>query len=211
MGRLQRDYSGTTLPVSTFVHVLYRHGCTMGFIAVTLIFLQSTPDVFWAVISDFSESPSTYIVALLSALGFFLVFLVSKGVPLSRIQGLWIVYLLYISIVEELAFRLFLPMVIEPSAGFLSAICDEQFSFRVAPLFYPSMEMEKLRVCLFRRNRSQQAAGKFWRFSFISIGSFRSYFPEHAVAARYFDHSERPRVNTGDVTSKSEKIPLGRD
>ena len=135
MGRLQRDYSGTTLPVSTFVHVLYRHGCTMGFIAVTLIFLQSTPDVFWAVTSGFSESPSTYIVALLSALGFFLVFLVSKGVPLSRIQGLWIVYLLYISIVEELAFRLFLPMVIEPSAGFLSAIAMSNFLFALLHYF----------------------------------------------------------------------------
>ena len=135
MGRLQRDYSGTTLPVSTFVHVLYRHGCTMGFIAVTLIFLQSTPDVFWAVVSDFSESPSTYIVALLSALGFFLVFLVSKGVPLSRIQGLWIVYLLYISIVEELAFRIFLPMAIEPSAGFLSAIVMSNFLFALLHYF----------------------------------------------------------------------------
>jgi membrane protease YdiL (CAAX protease family) len=107
----------------------------MGFIAVTLICLQSTPDVFWAVVSDFSESPSTYIVALLSALGFFFVFLVSKGVPLSRIQGLWIVYLLYISIVEELAFRLFLPMAIEPSAGFLSAIVMSNFLFALLHYF----------------------------------------------------------------------------
>lgn len=135
MGRLQRDYSGTTLPVSTFVHVLYRHGCTMGLIAVTLIYLQSTPDDFQAVASDFSESPSTYIVALLSALSFFFVFLVSKGVPLSRIQGLWIVYLLYISIVEELAFRLFLPMAIEPSAGFLSAIVMSNFLFALLHYF----------------------------------------------------------------------------
>ena len=63
------------------------------------------------------------------------------------------------------------------------------------------MEMEKLRVCLFRRNRSQQAAGKFWRFSFISIGSFRSYFPEHAVAARYFDRflAKPPSVIANEV------------
>ncbi len=135
MGRLQRDYSGTTLPVSTFAQVLYRHGCTMGFIAVTLICLQSTPDVFRAVASDFSESPSTYMVALLAALAFFFVFLVSKGVPLSRIQGLWIVYLLYISIVEELAFRLFLPMALEPSAGFLSAIVMSNFLFALLHYF----------------------------------------------------------------------------
>ncbi len=135
MGRLQRDYSGTTLPVSTFVQVLYRHGCTMGFIAATLICLQSTPDAFQAVASNFSENPSTYIVALLAALGFFFVFLVSKGVPLSRIQGLWIVYLLYISIVEELAFRLFLPMAIEPSAGFLSAIVMSNFLFALLHYF----------------------------------------------------------------------------
>ena len=135
MGRLQRDYSGTTLPVSTFAQVLYRHGCTMGFIAVTLICLQSTPDVFRAVASDFSESPSTYMVALLAAIAFFFVFLVSKGVPLSRIQGLWIVYLLYISIVEELAFRLFLPMALEPSAGFLSAIVMSNFLFALLHYF----------------------------------------------------------------------------
>ena len=135
MGRLQRDYSGTTLPVSTFAQVLYRHGCTMSFIAVTLISLQSTPDAFRAVASDFSESPSTYMVALLSALAFFFVYLVSKGVPLSRIQGLWIVYLLYISIVEELAFRLFLPMALEPSAGFLSAIVMSNFLFALLHYF----------------------------------------------------------------------------
>jgi membrane protease YdiL (CAAX protease family) len=107
----------------------------MGFIAVTLICLQSTPDAFRAVASDFSESPSTYMVALLSALGFFFVFLVRKGVPLSRIQGLWIVYLLYISIVEELAFRLFLPMALEPSAGFLSAIVMSNFLFALLHYF----------------------------------------------------------------------------
>ena len=70
------------------------------------------------------------------------------------------------------------------------------------------MEMEKLRVCLFRRNRSQQAAGEFWRFSFIGLGSFRSYFPEHAVAARYFDDSKTPRVNTGNA-ALNLKNPIG--
>ena len=135
MGRLQREYSGTTLPVSTFAQVLYRHGCTMGFIAVTLICLQSTPGSFQAAVTDFSESPATYLLALLSALGFFIAFLVSKGVTLSRIQGLWVVYLLYISIVEEIAFRLFLPNVIEPAAGFLSAIVLSNFLFALLHYF----------------------------------------------------------------------------
>ena len=135
MGRLQRDYSGATLPVSTFVQVLYRHGCTMGFIAVTLICLQSTPDPFQTVVSDFSARPSTYILATLSAIGFFCAFLVSKGVPLSRTQCLWIVYLLYISMVEEIAFRLLLPLALEPSTGFLPAIVLSNFLFALLHYF----------------------------------------------------------------------------
>jgi membrane protease YdiL (CAAX protease family) len=45
------------------------------------------------------------------------------------------VYLLYISIVEEIAFRLFLPAVIEPAAGFLSAIVLSNFLFALLHYF----------------------------------------------------------------------------
>ena len=107
MGRLQRDYAGAVAPVSTFLHVLYRHGLTMGLFACSTAWLLSTPAVFRDATADFLANPAQYAIALLAILGFFYVVLKRRGLTLNSIQGFWIAYLLYISIVEELAFRLF--------------------------------------------------------------------------------------------------------
>ena len=40
MGRLQRDHSPDTTPVSTFTQVLYRHGTLMGSVAMVLVVVQ---------------------------------------------------------------------------------------------------------------------------------------------------------------------------
>ena len=122
MGRLQRDYAGAVAPVSTFLQVLYRHGLTMGIFACLTAWLLATPAVFWDAIAYFSANPAKYALALLAILGFFYAVLLRKELTLNPTQGLWVAYLLYISIVEELAFRLFLPLILESSTGFIAAV-----------------------------------------------------------------------------------------
>ena len=146
MGRLQRDYVGPVAPVSTFLHVLYRHGLTMGIFACSTVWLLSTPAVFGRVMEDFSSNPTKYTLALLAILGFFYAVLIRKRLTLNPAQGLWVAYLLYISIVEELAFRLFLPQVLEPSTGFITAVLLSNFLF--AGLHYFTLRW-KWQNCLF--------------------------------------------------------------
>ncbi len=49
------------------------------------------------------------------------VFLQRKGYPINTTQALWVGYLFYISIVEELAFRLLLPVLLNVSIGWTAA------------------------------------------------------------------------------------------
>ena len=146
MGRLQRDYAGSDSPVSTFLQGLYRHGLTMGVFAFVTAWLLSTPAVFWDAVATFSATPVKYALALLAALGFFYAVLKRRGLTLDPAQGLWVAYLLYISIVEELAFRLFLPRVLEPTSGFIAAIVLSNLLF--AGLHYFTLRW-KWQNCLF--------------------------------------------------------------
>ena len=146
MGLLQRDYAGAVAPVSTFLHVLYRHGLTMGIFACSTAWLLATPAVLWDAMADFSANPAKYALALLAILGFFYVVLKRRGLTLNGMQGFWIVYLLYISIVEELAFRLFLPLVLESSTGLIAAVVLSNFLF--AGLHYFTLRW-KWQNCLF--------------------------------------------------------------
>ena len=146
MGRLQRDYAGSDSPLSTFLQVLYRHGLTMGVFAFVTAWLLSTPAVFWDAVATFSTTPVKYAFALLAALGFFYAVLKRRGLTLDPAQGLWVAYLLYISIVEELAFRLFLPRVLEPTSGFIAAIVLSNLLF--AGLHYFTLRW-KWQNCLF--------------------------------------------------------------
>jgi len=146
MGRLQRDYTGTVAPVSTFLHVLYRHGLTMGIFACLTAWLLSNPALFWDAMKSFSTNPANYALALLAILGFFYVVLLRKDLTLNPTQGLWVAYLLYISIVEELAFRLFLPVILESSTDLIAAVVLSNFLF--AGLHYFTLRW-KWQNCLF--------------------------------------------------------------
>ena len=135
MGRLQRDHAGSIAPVSTFVQVLYRHGLVMGISALTLFALNTSPHLLATTLADFSANPTKYLLYLMAILVFFYLFLVRKGLSLNLIQGFWIIYLLYISIVEEIAFRLFLPLTLESSISFFYAVIFSNFVFAGAHYF----------------------------------------------------------------------------
>jgi hypothetical protein len=118
----------------------------MGIFACLTAWLLATPAVFWDAVAYFSANPAKYALALLAILGFFYVVLLRKGLTLNRLQGMWVAYLLYISIVEELAFRLFLPLILDSSTGLIQAVVLSNFLF--AGLHYFTLRW-KWQNCLF--------------------------------------------------------------
>jgi membrane protease YdiL (CAAX protease family) len=146
MGRLQRDYSGDTIPVSNFKQVLYRHGLTMGGVALALILLASNLELLRSTLTGLTTDPTRYLLAVGVILAFFYFLLKRRHLNLNIPQALWIVYLLYISIVEEIAFRLYLPAALAPSASLPLAIVLSNFVF--ALLHYFTLRW-KLSNCIF--------------------------------------------------------------
>ena len=130
MGRLQRDHSPNTTPVSTFAQVLYRHGALMGSAAMVLVVVQggiALEDSLTAV----WQRPEMFLLAILVILAAFAGYLKWRGYSFAGRQGLWICYLLYISVVEEIAFRLYLPVVLESHIGWGAGVLLSNLIFGV--------------------------------------------------------------------------------
>ncbi|MEM9256287.1 MAG: CPBP family intramembrane glutamic endopeptidase [Pseudomonadota bacterium] len=109
--RLQRPANAAGFRVETFVAVIRRHGLTMGCIAAILLFTASA----WPALVDTTlplrSNPTPYLVGVCGLLIFFTLWSRRRPFTTGR-QTLWITYLLYISIVEEIAFRLLLPILL---------------------------------------------------------------------------------------------------
>ena len=120
-GRLQRPAAVDGAHISTFRQVVYRHGLAMGSMALVLALLPSAYDQVARTTTRFMDNPATYLLAGALLLSFFVVYQKRKGYRTSPRNNLWLVYLLYISVVEELAFRLFLPIVLADAIHFYAA------------------------------------------------------------------------------------------
>ncbi len=121
MGRLQRDHSPDTTPVSTFTQVLYRHGALMGSVAMVLVVVQGGMALD-ASLAGVWQRPATFLLATLVILAGFVGYLKWRDYAFVGTQWLWIGYLLYISVVEEIAFRLYLPVVLESHSGWVTGV-----------------------------------------------------------------------------------------
>ena len=107
--------------ISTFRQVVYRHGLAMGTTALLLALLPSAYDQVARTTTRFMDNPAAYLLAGALLLTFFVVYQKRKGCRTSLRNSLWLVYLLYISVVEELAFRLFLPILLTDAIHFYAA------------------------------------------------------------------------------------------
>lgn len=120
-GRLQRPAAVDGAHISTFRQVVVRHGLAMGSMALVLALLPSAYDQVARTTTRFMDNPAAYLLAGALLLSFFVVYQKRKGYRTSPRNNLWLVYLLYISVVEELAFRLFLPIVLADAIYFYAA------------------------------------------------------------------------------------------
>jgi membrane protease YdiL (CAAX protease family) len=120
-GRLQRPAAVDGAHISTFRQVVVRHGLAMGIMALVLAMGPSAYDQVARTTTRFMDNPAAYLLAGALLLSFFVVYQKRKGYRTSPRNNLWVVYLLYISVVEELAFRLFLPLVLADAIHFYAA------------------------------------------------------------------------------------------
>lgn len=110
-GRLQRGSSSSNNYISKFRQVLIRHGLTMTVIAIICLFAPFTLDGFNSSLDKFFILPSRYFVWFLGVALFIFGYLKFTKKYLNVRQIAWISYLFLISVVEEIGFRLGLPLL----------------------------------------------------------------------------------------------------
>jgi membrane protease YdiL (CAAX protease family) len=143
-GRLQRGPSSTGYRVATFGDVLKRHGVTMGCLAGICLMIPGTLPAIAANTTRLVQQPVSYLAGLFGLLVFFSYWSTRRPVAAER-QAQWIFYLLFISIVEELTFRLILPSLLSQPFSWPTAIILSNLLF--AAIHYLTLRW-KLRNCI---------------------------------------------------------------
>ena len=110
-GRLQRKALDPEFYISKFRQVLMRHGLTMSTILFMCILTPYIPTALIHSISDLFVNSNKYFLFSLSAAIMMFLFLWFTRKELNFRQLIWIIYLLLISIIEEISFRLSIPII----------------------------------------------------------------------------------------------------
>ncbi|MDC1340138.1 CPBP family intramembrane metalloprotease, partial [bacterium] len=76
-----------------------------------------------------TSSPVFYFFILTAVSLFFIFFYLKRGYKIEWIHGAWLTYLLFISVVEEFAFRMMLPILLSGTFGMMSAVLFSNFLF----------------------------------------------------------------------------------
>ena len=118
----------------------------MGSIALLGLLLSVASQLHNDYGSDFFSRPAIYIITGGTMVAFFILFLRFRKWELNKGQLLWILYLLGISIVEEIAFRLSIPVVLLSAVGAFLSVLISNFLF--AAIHYVTLRW-KLIPCIF--------------------------------------------------------------
>ena len=127
--RLQRPAKDQNCLISTFNQVLARHFLTMAVIAGICIFISMESFANSIYLKPITSSPVYYFFILTAISLFFIFFYLKRGHKIEWIQLAWLTYLLLISIVEEFAFRMMLPILLSGTFGMMSAVLFSNFLF----------------------------------------------------------------------------------
>ena len=121
-GRLQRPANTRVSAVLHFRQVLSRHLVTMSLIAVMMGLLVVNVDDWVQLLSPLVAHPVYYLAACLVILAGIAVYQSSRGIRWSEAQVGWVGYLFLISVVEEWAFRVFLPLYLADDQGVRASV-----------------------------------------------------------------------------------------
>ena len=149
-GRLQRASQNPAIYISKFRQVLFRHGMTMSLISFGCLLFPITLVALFSSLDNLFMNFNRYALASLG-LGFFMfLYLRLFSKELNYRQIFWLGYLLFISIVEEIGFRVSLPVLFSDSFlkeySFLFGIFLSNLLF--ASLHYFTLRW-KLKACIF--------------------------------------------------------------
>ena len=127
--RLQRPAKDQNRLINTFNQVLARHFLTMAIIATICIFISIESFANSIYLKPLTSSPVFYFFILTAISLFFIFFYLKRGYKIERIHLAWLTYLLFISVVEEIAFRMMLPMLLSGTFGMISTVLFSNFLF----------------------------------------------------------------------------------
>ena len=127
--RLQRPAKDQNSLINTFTQVLTRHFVTMAFIAGICICLSIESFADSIYFQPLKSSPAFYLFVLSAMTLFFILIYLKRGHKIERIHFAWLAYLLFISIAEEFAFRMMLPILLSGTFGMMSAVLFSNFLF----------------------------------------------------------------------------------
>ena len=127
--RLQRPAKDQNRFINTFNQVLARHFVTMTVIAGFCIFMSIDSFANSIYLKPLTSSPVYYFFILSAISLFFIFFYLKRGYKIEWIHVAWLTYLLLISIVEEFAFRMMLPILLSGTIGMISAVLFSNLLF----------------------------------------------------------------------------------
>ena len=127
--RLQRPAKDQNRLINTFTQVLARHFLTMAIIATICIFISIESFANSIYLKPLTSSPVFYFFILTAISLFFIFIYLKRGHKIERIHLAWLTYLLFISVVEEIAFRMMLPMLLSGTFGIISTVLFSNFLF----------------------------------------------------------------------------------
>jgi len=127
--RLQRPAKDQNYLINTFNQVLARHFLTMSIIATICIFMSIESFADSIYLKPLTSSPVFYFFILTAISLFFIFIYLKRGYKIESIHLAWLTYLLFISVAEEIAFRMMLPILLSGTFGMISAVLFSNFLF----------------------------------------------------------------------------------
>ena len=127
--RLQRPAKDQNYLINTFNQVLARHFLTMSIIATICIFISIDSFADSIYLKPLISSPFFYFFILTAISLFFIFIYLKRGYKIEPIHLAWLTYLLFISVAEEIAFRMMLPILLSGTFGMISAVLFSNFLF----------------------------------------------------------------------------------
>ena len=127
--RLQRPAKDQNYLINTFNQVLARHFLTMSMIATICIFMSIDSFADSIYLKPLIYSPFFYFFILTAISLFFIFIYLKRGYKIESIHLAWLIYLLFISVAEEIAFRMMLPILLSGTFGMISAVLFSNFLF----------------------------------------------------------------------------------
>jgi len=127
--RLQRPAKDQNYLINSFNQVLARHFLTMSIIATICIFMSIESFTDSIYLKPLTSSPVFYFFILTAISLFFIFIYLKRGYKIEPIHLAWLTYLLFISVAEEIAFRMMLPILLSGTFGMISAVLFSNFLF----------------------------------------------------------------------------------